>query len=261
MAYREDDDLKFLGEMESEALSDLVDVLTKDKDGSARLTQELTSSDLYKQHAPDHNKYWELIAAEIQLFGGNTIVSNVFRLGKGVLYREVLQDACDKLKVQYAKHAPVENIEAQLLAKLFAGMMDKMSADEREEFAKVVGLEAVKTFAPEAMAAAVQAAIIAGGFASYRIALIVANQVSRALLGRGLTFAANATLARTIGVISGPIGWAVTGAWTLVDIASPAFRVTLPAVVHVALLRKMHRAKVEGLIKELEKELAGGAAA
>ena len=39
MAYREDDDdLKFLGQLKSEDLNDLVYCLTKDKDGKVRLT-------------------------------------------------------------------------------------------------------------------------------------------------------------------------------------------------------------------------------
>ncbi|MNH46242.1 hypothetical protein D3C79_1089360 [compost metagenome] len=39
-------------------------------------------------------------------------------------------------------------------------------------------------------------------------------------------------------VLTGPIGWVVTGAWTMVDIASPAYRVTIPAVIQVAALRQ-----------------------
>ncbi|HNE26607.1 MAG TPA: ubiquinol-cytochrome C chaperone family protein, partial [Pseudomonadales bacterium] len=39
-------------------------------------------------------------------------------------------------------------------------------------------------------------------------------------------------------VLSGPIGWAITGIWTAIDIASPAFRVTIPAVIQIAALRQ-----------------------
>lgn len=85
--------------------------------------------------------------------------------------------------------------------------------------------------------AAVQSAIKLGGFASYKVAVIVANAVARALLGRGLSFAANAALTRWIGVFAGPIGWAVTIAWTALDIAGPAYRVTIPAVIQIAYMR------------------------
>lgn len=42
----------------------------------------------------------------------------------------------------------------------------------------------------------------------------------------------------------GPIGWAITGLWLAVDIAGPAFRKTVPAVIHVAMLRQMLKNKV-----------------
>ena len=41
-------------------------------------------------------------------------------------------------------------------------------------------------------------------------------------------------------LLTGPVGWVITGAWTLIDIAGPAFRVTLPAVIQIAVLRKKH---------------------
>jgi len=66
MAYRHDADLEFLGQMKSEDLGDLVYCLTHDKDGSVRLTEELTTASAYKANYPDHHAYWELIAAEIQ---------------------------------------------------------------------------------------------------------------------------------------------------------------------------------------------------
>jgi len=56
----------------------------------------------YKSHSPNHNQYWDLIAAEIQCFGGNSFAT-MLRGGEGVVYKEVLTDACDKMKVNYRK--------------------------------------------------------------------------------------------------------------------------------------------------------------
>ena len=50
MAYRYDEDLEFLRDVKSSDLNDLVDVLTKDKDGEKRITEYLTTNDLYKQY-------------------------------------------------------------------------------------------------------------------------------------------------------------------------------------------------------------------
>ena len=54
MAYRYDEDLEFLRDVKSSDLNDLVDVLTKDKDGEKRITEHLTTNDLYQQYYPDH---------------------------------------------------------------------------------------------------------------------------------------------------------------------------------------------------------------
>lgn len=61
----------------------------------------------------------------------------------------------------------------------------------------------------------------------------------KTLTGKGLKLAANATLTRSMAILTGPIGWAVTGLWTLVDIAGTAYRVTIPAVIQIAYLRKL----------------------
>ncbi|MYZ51250.1 hypothetical protein F5985_03625 [Malikia spinosa] len=60
----------------------------------------------------------------------------------------------------------------------------------------------------------------------------------KALIGRGLSFAATGTLMRAASVLTGPIGWAITGIWTAVDLAGAAYRVTIPAVIQVAFLRQ-----------------------
>ena len=82
-----------------------------------------------------------------------------------------------------------------------------------------------------------QVGIRAAGFVAYQVAVIVANAVAKAVLGRGLSLAANAALTRIIGMFAGPIGWVITGIWTAIDIAGPAYRVTIPCVCHVAYLR------------------------
>ncbi len=58
--------------------------------------------------------------------------------------------------------------------------------------------------------------------------MIIANAILKAILGRGLTIAGNAALTRTMAVLTGPIGWVITGLWTAIDIAGPAYRVTIP---------------------------------
>ena len=103
----------------------------------------------------------------------------------------------------------------------------------------------------QAMTAGALTALRLGGFGTYKMAVVVANAVAKSLLGRGLTFAGNATLTRTLGVALGPIGWIITVLWTAIDIASPAYRVTIPCVIQVAYMRLKFQ---EASFKEISKE-------
>ena len=67
-----------------------------------------------------------------------------------------------------------------------------------------------------------QAVFRAGGFKSYQLTLIIVNAVLKALIGRGLSLAGNATLVRSMAVLTGPIGWVITGLLTAIDIAGAA---------------------------------------
>jgi len=235
MAYRSDSDLIFLQYASRENLDVLVQYLTKDEKGTPRLTEEITRSKEYIKYAPNHEMYWELIASEIQCFGANTIVT-IFRGGQGVLYREVLTDVCDKIKVKYSKTDSIDVIEMQLLEKILLESIEKLSFKDREDLVKELNLKTTD-FSKIAIAIALQSAIKIGGVASYEMATIVANSVMKMLLGRGLAVAGSATLTRVMGVMAGPIGWAVTGLWTVADIAGPAYRVTIPSVIQIAFIR------------------------
>ena len=235
MAYLEDKNLEFLQYCSTEDLQVLVDYLTKDKDGDLRVSETLTGTEAYKKYYP-HSlpMMWKLIAEELQHYGGNTFANGL--RGTGVSYREILTDVAKKQKVNFNSDNSVELIEQYILQSIMQKAIEEMSEEELKNFlnemnaGKIVGTK-------QAMTAGALALLRVGGFGTYRMAVIVANVVARSLLGRGLSFAGNATLTRTLGVALGPIGWIVTGLWTLLDIASPAYRVTIPCVIQVAYMR------------------------
>ena len=116
MSYRNDEDLNFLGKLSNEELEPLLNLLMFDKDNKKRFTEQITSDVRYIKNTPNHSAYWDLIAEEYQKFGANSIVS-LFRKGKGVTYKEILCDVCDKMKVNYNKKSKTEDIERFLLQK------------------------------------------------------------------------------------------------------------------------------------------------
>lgn len=184
-------------------------------------------------------KYWKDIVEELQRFGGNSL-ANMLRFGEGVLYKEILIDVCDKLKVNYNKNSNVEIIEKNLLMKILEDAIEKMSDEERKELAKSIGLKNTQNFSAQAMTAIFQAIFRKGGFKSYQLTLIIVNAILKALIGRGLSIAGNTALTRIMSILTGPIGWSITGLWTAYDVAGPAYRVTIPAVIEIAALRQKY---------------------
>jgi uncharacterized protein YaaW (UPF0174 family) len=220
--YRSDSDLVFLQSCDNEDLDVLVAYLTTGKDGALRYGEELTQKESYKKNHPNHRAYWQDIAAELQTWGGNTF-ANLARGDEGPPYKVVLVDVAKKMKVNFNPESPVELIEMNLLMKVLTDSMERMTPEQLKEIVETTGLKTTN-FTPQAVVAALQIAIRKAGFwAMNKLALIVANAVAKMVLGRGLMIATNAaltaTVARTCAVFAGPIGWAVTGLWTLVDLA------------------------------------------
>lgn len=241
MSYRDDPDLEFFSELKSDDFNDLVHCLIYDKDGEKRFTEELSANEAYIRHSPNHSKYWREIAGELQCFGANSIAI-LIRGGEGVLYKEILCDVCDKLKVNYNRKSSVEIIENNMLMKILEDIIENMTPEELRKFCEEchVPWKEVAGRSPKAIAALFQVAFKLGGFKSYQLTLIIVNALWKAIFGTGLSLATNAMITRIASILTGPIGWAITGVWTVIDIAGPAYRVTIPAVAMVALLRKRY---------------------
>ena len=131
--------------------------------------------------------------------------------------------------------------------KIFTDSLDKMSEEELMKLAKEMGVPIGRytRFSKQIVINVLQIAIKKSGFAAYKIAVIVANAIAKALLGRGLSFAANATLTRFVSIFAGPIGWVLMALWTAIDIAGPAYRVTIPCVVQIAYMRILSNTKFD----------------
>ena len=213
--------------------------------GEERFTEQLSGEPYFTGSKHDLTKVWNFIAAELQRFGGDTVVS-IFRGGHGVIYWEILKDACGHLKVKIRDGEELSVVEGRVLIKVLESSLEKMTEEQRAEFVKsAAGVFADGKFnpasaTPAAILAAMQASIAMGGFAAFQVAAIAANAVSNFVLGRGLSFVANAGLMRFLGLIGGPIGIAISGILAVPMVSGPAFRVTVPAVIYVAYLRQKY---------------------
>ncbi|WP_313651305.1 ubiquinol-cytochrome C chaperone family protein [Pseudomonas soli] len=222
----------------------------------ASTTENLTGRSAYKQHQPNHRLYVDDIFSEIRLFGGNSFV-NLFR-SEGPSYSEVVQDVAGKFGVKKADSFELVELEQELIRTIMRNALSKAEGQERLDIEAALKEAGVGQRDLSALMSGTSLLALLGaraaGLLSYQVATIVASTVARQVLGQSLrvvaTGAASAALGRGVAALTGPVGWVLTGVWTAVDLAGPAFRVTAPCVLHIAMLRQRKIAEDLGALRE-----------
>lgn len=174
--------------------------------------------DAKRQEIPD-DETLRLLVRELQHFGGNTFV-NLFRRN-GVNYSEIVDDVASHLKMKVPAAASVEEKEALIIDCVFTSSWKKMSDDERRQILLGMGISASVSL----------------DIPVWQKAALVANGLAQTTAGKVLPLIAGLGIGRVLGVLTGPVGLAITGLYTAYDISNPAFRVTLPCVVQIAWIR------------------------
>ncbi len=207
------------------------------------MTNELEIAEAYQCNPDRPTTYVNELVHEIRTFGGNTI-ANLWR-GDGIPYQKIVANVAKTLKVPLNGSESVTELEWEILKKVLKKAMEKMPREDKEKFEKELREELkkaglsnadLKAGIPLGMLLA-QVAAKQAGFVTYKVALIVANSLSKKLLGRGLTLAVNSMLPRAISVVTGPLAIAIGVLLTVIPLAGPAYRVLIPCVCHVAYLR------------------------
>lgn len=225
-------DLAMLDEFSNKELEVLVDLIV-DK---GWLTEMLSIDDAYKKYYPNHKCYVKKIKKELLDFGSNNIKKLIF--SEEASYRDMLMAVCKKTKTPFNAKSSLERIENALLEKILTDTWDKISDAEKAEL-----LQGWQHHGDKGglTATTMIAMFRTGGFVSYQLSVIIANTIAKTLIGRGLPFVVNAALTRGLSILSGPVGLTLATVWTIVDIAGPAYRVTIPAVIYIAALRQVHQ--------------------
>ena len=198
-----------------------------------QLTSSVASEDLT---VTDSNRTAKimLIEKELREFGGNSFI-NLFR-GEGPEYDEIVCDVAAKFKIA-TSGISISELEERIFCVILQKALEGMSEEERADFFKTCSIDQKTPLKGQVLTAAIMGIFKAGGFKSYQLMLTVVNAVWKFIFGKGLTLAANSALTKALSVITGPIGWVITIIWTTLDISGPAYRVTIPAVLYVAMLR------------------------
>lgn len=230
-----------LNSSSNEELEPLVEYILKASTENLSITPE------YKRHHPDHARYSDRIYDEIRLFGGNTFL-NVFRK-EGPRYSEVLKDAARKVGVKNTSNASIVELEQRMIQELLRKSAKEAEGKDREELEKVLRKAGMshrdyKAFLSGASLATLLAPHLYRVF-MYQASSLIATAIARQLLGHGVRIGTAFALGRAGAVLLGPLGWAVAGLWTAADIAGPAYRITVPCTLHIAMLRQKWLAQQE----------------
>lgn len=234
--YLEDEDLSFLHQCSEEHLATFTHILTHNENGKPRLSSTLLRNEIFQAMEGRPERYrrnWQLIAGELQHFGGDSIANTLRRHGK--FYREILLDVCKRLKVKADKHTSTLEIEQQLLEHFLEHSWKKMDDQQKADFFTAVECRVKEQ--KELLPHLLQTHKLAQGVSHLldaRLTKILRTHAAVSVIGHGLVRGAG---------LGGPLGAAFNG---VKAVSGSAYRVTIPAVLHIACLRRManlHRAE------------------
>lgn len=227
--YLNDSDLDFLQHCSEEQLANFARLLTHNEKGKTRLSSVLMRNELFKSmegHPEQHRRNWQLIAGELQHFVGDSIANKL--RGHGKFYRAILLDVSKRLKLKADKEMSTFEIEQQLLEQFLRNTWKKMDEEHKQEFLHAV--DARVNELEELLPLLMKDKLLAKGVShllSSQLTRILRTHAAMSVLGHGLLRGAG---------LGGPVGAALNG---VKAVSGSAYRVTIPAVLQIACLRRM----------------------
>ena len=227
--YLDDEDLSFLHRCSEEHLETFTRILTHNENGKPRLSSTLLRNQTFQAMAGHPERYrrnWQLIAGELQHFGGDSI-ANKFR-GHGKLYREILRDVAKRLSLKTEKTMPTATIEKILLEHFIRHTWQRLDDEQKARFHAAVEMKVMELekLLPQ---------LIDHHRLEQGVSHLLADQLGHILHKHAAVSVIGHGLIRGAG-LGGPVGAAVNG---VKAVSGTAYRVTIPAVLRIACLRRM----------------------
>jgi uncharacterized protein YaaW (UPF0174 family) len=229
LKFQNDPDLQVLHFADNAALAVLARHLTHDSDGGIRRSQSLLDEPRFKEAGTELTKVWDLVAAELQHYGGDSIMS--FFRNHGVLYREILLDVCRKLWFKLDVKQSTVQIETELYD--FLEQMLWIALPENNMAAVEQLCDVPEHFSAEILLqvkADLTVALRLGAWLSAQIPNLLTLQFRFVVMGRVLPIPLS-ELAVHI--------FSQNKLHPLVEVSGPAYRLTIPAVFFIIFLRRI----------------------
>ena len=233
---KQDKDLVFLDTCQNDDLRTLCDILTYNNKGELRLSEQLTNTDAYLNCYPDKmNLMAAEIAEELRKFGSNTVMT-ICRKGEADSYETIVRRVCKKMGVNVNDSDNTLAMERELLTTICEQTTSKLSDEELRKLADKAGIPH-KSLNHQMLVSTILFAIRRNTYLLTEMIYYVTSRIASMLLGRWIGMMGMSAVGRYLGMAAGPIGWTLLAGWTLSDIASPAYRVMIPAVIMTASMR------------------------
>jgi uncharacterized protein YaaW (UPF0174 family) len=174
------------------------------------------------------------LAREIRLDGSNTLAS-VLRGWQGISYDAMVLDVAHKLKLEADLQRGEVPVERAVLEAVLGRFFDTVSPDQTEDMLKAVGETQLGRPLREGRWVPGSLEVMVRDVGAPEVALLL-QQIALRSLGYGLARETVKRVAGTAGLAIPLLNVAMIG-WTVVDLAGPAFRKTVPTVIEVSILR------------------------
>jgi|SRR5882724_1409660 len=173
------------------------------------------------------------IVNEFQSLGGHTFLTTI--RGHGVCYREIVGDVAGKIGVDLSVCQNIAELEWRIIERLIDRIGEKLESMDADK--KKALLEELKKLGIAHEFHSIKDLLLnQGAYQAVRL-IIIQVIVREFLLKLGIRQAATWAGGRLVTILTGPIGWALGGVWAAIDIAGPAYSVTVPGVLLVAMIR------------------------
>lgn len=207
-------------------------VLEQATDEELRILVELMCTKRSCALSPDCREVLAIVN-EFQRFGGHTFV-NIVR-GQGVSYREIVGDVADKLGIDFKGYHHIADAEWRIVECLTYRVLRKFEQVDADQM-EVLREEMKKLGVAQNSQSLKNLLLNQAAYQSVR--LIILQVIIREFVVKlGVQQAIGLVGSRIAAILTGPVGWALGGLWAAIDIAGPAYSVTVPGVLLVALIR------------------------
>lgn len=217
---------------------------------AASLSEKLTSNETFERFYPNHSRYCHVISAEIRAFGGHTLV-NLFRGGKGPDYHTVVVDVLKHMKIECSEDESINELERKLLSHVVKDLYENLDEEQRQLIVselKQYQEEQGKSENEETSSALVVRALEKGDLKelSPKAVLLLSSVFSTSvakLMGVSVTIsnalggALSQSVTKIQEVLTKSLDWLYGAISAIYELGGPSYKVTVPCVIHVAMLR------------------------